>query len=116
MNISIAAEIMNKAGKQIKLEPEKLVELNPPFENYHYLIKVGEEWEFGLASIERQEVPKEKVIKRFKSEKDAAKHFLMNRLSAFYFSKEVRPFMMKHEEFDIGGQTLMKEHFMRLSI
>lgn len=111
MNITIAAEIMNKAGKQIKIEPEKLVEITPPYENFHYLKKTGEEWEFGLESIERQEVPKEKVIKRFKSEKDAAKHFLMSRLSAFYFAKEIRPFMMKHEEFDIGGPNFNERKF-----
>jgi hypothetical protein len=111
MNISIAAKIMNKAGEQIKIEPEKLVEINPPYENYHYLKKVGEEWEFGLLLVERQEVPSEKVIKLFKSEEEAAMYFLMNRLSAFYFDKRIRPFMMKHEGFDIGGPEFNERKF-----
>jgi hypothetical protein len=111
MNISIAAKIMNKAGKQIKIEPEKLVVINPPYENYHYLKKVGEEWEFGLLLVERQEVPSEKVIKLFKSEEEAAMYFLMNRLSAFYFDKRIRPFMMEHEEFDIGSPEFNERKF-----
>jgi hypothetical protein len=111
MYISIAAKIMNKAGKQIKIEPEKLVEINPPYENYHYLKKVGEEWEFGLLLVERQEVPSEKVIKLFKSEEEAAMYFLMNRLSAFYFDKRIRPFMMKLEGFDIGGPEFNERKF-----
>jgi|GEM_PF-3829097 len=111
MYISIAAKIMNKAGKQIKIEPEKLVEINPPYENYHYLKKVGEEWEFGLLLVERQEVPSEKVIKLFKSEEEAAMYFLMNRLSAFYFDKRIRPLMMKLEGFDIGGPEFNERKF-----
>lgn len=111
MNISIAAKIMNKAGKQITIEPDKLVEINPPYENYHYLKKVREEWEFGLLLVERQEVPNEKVIKLFKSEEEAAMYFLMNRLSAFYFAKRIRPFMMEHEEFDIGGPEFNERKF-----
>jgi hypothetical protein len=111
MNISIAAKIMNKVGKQITIEPDKLVEINPPYENYHYLKKVREEWEFGLLLVERQEIPNEKVIKLFKSEKEAAVYFLMNRLSAFYFAKRIRPFMMEHEEFDIGGLEFNERKF-----
>ncbi|MGM0751801.1 MAG: hypothetical protein ACQET6_07685 [Bacillota bacterium] len=111
MNISIAAKIMNKAGKQITIEPDKLVEINPPYENYHYLKKVREEWEFGLLLVERQEIPNEKVIKLFKSEKEAAVYFLMNRLSAFYFAKRIRPFMMKQEGFDIGGPEFNERKF-----
>ncbi|MGM0852572.1 MAG: hypothetical protein ACQEWI_08170 [Bacillota bacterium] len=111
MNIITVAKIMNKAGKQITIEPDKLVEINPPYENYHYLKEVGEDWEFGLMLVERQEVPNEKVIKLFKSEEDAAMYFLMNRLSAFYFAKRIRPFMMEHEEFDIGGPKFNERKF-----
>jgi hypothetical protein len=111
MNICIAAKIMNKVGKQVTIEFDKLVEVNPPYENYHYLRKVGGEWEFRLMLVERQEVPYVKVIKLFKTEEKVAMYFLMNRLSAFYFDKRIRPFMMKHEGFDIGGPEFNERNF-----
>ncbi|RIW30399.1 hypothetical protein D3H55_16830 [Bacillus salacetis] len=110
MDIITAAKILNNTGKQVTVEKEKIIEVTPPFENYHYLRKKGEEWEYGLMLIERQEISNEEVIKSFKNERDAAKYFVLDSLSAFYFAKDIRPFMMKND-FDIGGPKFDETKF-----
>ncbi|MGF2616401.1 hypothetical protein FZC84_01275 [Rossellomorea vietnamensis] len=110
MDIITAANILNEAGKQVKIEKGKIIEVTPPYENYYYLQKTSEEWEYCLKLIEKQEVTNEEVIRSFKNENDAAKYFVLDILSALYFAKDIRPFIMKND-FDIGGPKFDERKF-----
>ncbi|QTN00534.1 hypothetical protein ERJ70_15260 [Sediminibacillus dalangtanensis] len=80
-------------------------ELVPPHDNYYCLEEVDGLWRYGLIMMENQNNPYMKQRKEFKTETEGAKYFFCDRLSAFYFSERIRPFMLKHGELDIGGPS-----------
>ena len=96
---------MNNLGIVTTCNDDFLKEIKPPYENYYKLEKSNNTWLFGLFMVEKQNNPYLKEIKKFDSETEGAKYFLLNRLSAYYFSERVRQFIMRYDELDIGGAT-----------
>ncbi|MFK3961942.1 hypothetical protein [Pseudalkalibacillus hwajinpoensis] len=103
MNIKQVSMFMNKLGVLTTCENNVLQEIKQPYENYYKLEEDNNTWLYGLFMVENQNNPYLKEIKKFDSETDGAKHFLLSRLSSYYFSKRVRQFMMENDELDIGG-------------
>ncbi len=105
MNISQVSRLLNYKGKHTQFTDKYIKEIVSPYENYYCLEKVNGLWKYGLIIMENQNNPYMKQIKEFKTETQGAKYFFCDRLSAFYFSERIRPFMLKHGELDIGGPS-----------
>ncbi len=105
MNICQVSKLLCKVGKSTECKNNYIKELVPPQDNYYCLEKVDGLWRYGLIMMENQNNPYMKQIKEFKTETEGAKYFFCDRLSAFYFSERIRPFMLKHGELDIGGPS-----------
>lgn len=105
MNITQVAKLLNRVGKLVEIKDGYLREKEFHAENYHKLEKVDGVWEFGIVMIERATNPIMRKLKEFSTETEGAKYFFLDRLSSFFFSEKVRPFMMEHDELDIGGSN-----------
>ncbi|MBM7605182.1 hypothetical protein JOC75_003205 [Metabacillus crassostreae] len=105
MNIIQVAKLLNRVGKLVETKDGYLKEKEFYSENYYQLSEVDGVWEFGLVMIERTNNPKMRKLKEFSTETEGAKYFFLDRLSSFFFSEKVRPFMMAHDELDIGGSN-----------
>ena len=103
MDINQVAKLLNSVGEFTSCQNNCIKEDEAPYENYYKLEKNGNKWEYGLYMQERQNTPHFKVIKEFHKEEEGAKYFLLARLSSYYFKKKVQPFVMNHNELDIGG-------------
>lgn len=105
MDIGQVSRLLNHVGKLTTYQDNCIKEDAPPYENYYMLEKSGEKWEYGLFTLERENNPYLRKIKEFNTEAEGAKYFLLDRLSSYYYSERVGPFIMDHTELDIGGQN-----------
>ncbi|WP_226668930.1 hypothetical protein [Metabacillus litoralis] len=103
MNIIQVAKLLNRVGKLVEIKDGYLKENEFYSENYYQLKEVDGVWKFGLVMIERTYNPIIRKEKEFSTETEGAKYFFLDRLSSFFFLEKVRPFMMEHDELDIGG-------------
>ncbi|PTY82162.1 hypothetical protein B5V90_20520, partial [Heyndrickxia sporothermodurans] len=105
MDIQQASRLLNVAGKQTSYQNNCIKEKVDLYENYYQLEKDRDKWKYGLFMVERQNNPYFKVQKEFDKETEGAKYFFLDRLSSFYFSTKIKPFMNSHSELDIGGSN-----------
>ena len=103
MKLREASTLMKRLGLRTLCKDNVLQELKSPYENYYKLKGCNNTWQYGLFMVENQSYPFLKEIKKFNTEAEGAKYFVFHRLSSYYFSERVRPFIMSHPELDIGG-------------
>ncbi|MGG1686648.1 hypothetical protein [Pseudalkalibacillus sp. NRS-1564] len=103
MKLRQASTLMNRPGLHTLCKDDVLQERKSPYENYYKLTRCNNTWQYGLFVVENQNNPFFKEMQKFHSEAEGAKYFLFHRLSSYYFSERIRPFMISHSELDIGG-------------
>ena len=112
MKIKHAAELLEKAGIKVSYSIDFIKEEVPPFTNYYQLEK-RDTWEYGLFICERENHPYIRNIYKFDSEDRGVKYFFLDRLSSYYFTNRIQPFIAQHNELDIGGTGFSEERLVK---
>ncbi len=76
--------ILEKENCRMIITESAIREETHPSDNYYQLIEVDGEWEHSLKVNERTNQPEKREIKRFETETEGAKYFLLNRLLSCY--------------------------------
>lgn len=112
MKIKDVTELLNAVGVKVSYNNNIIKEDVPPYTNYYQLEK-KDSWEYGLFICELENQPYVKNIYNFDSEDEGAKYFFLDRLSSYYFTNRIQPFIAQYKEFNIGGTNFSEDKLIK---